>query len=256
MSRSFALRRAALAAAVAGTLAITGCTRPPGPPTTTTTTPDSTPGPPAGGHLPVLLVSGTFESISVVNNTRTYLERKGYRAYSMTLLGTPIGTASSTSSGQAICRKVDAILAETGASQVDLAGHSQGSITGRWCIKSGGALSKVRTFVSVGGVDYGTTTANLCVGQGCTDMRHGSTFLANLNAGDDTPGDVRYFKIYSNPASGGVDGEDAPIRDGATNVNAQQLCRRSLQHADEYRSIIVQSFLDNVFSGREPTATC
>jgi hypothetical protein len=29
-------------------------------------------------------------------------------------------------------------------------------------------------------------------------MGHGSTFLANLNAGDDTPGDVGYCRIYSN----------------------------------------------------------
>jgi triacylglycerol esterase/lipase EstA (alpha/beta hydrolase family) len=256
MSRSSALSRAALVMMIVAALGIAGCTNSSGPPTTTSTTTGSTPDPPAGGRPPVLLVGGTFEAISVVNNTRTYLERKGYRAYSMTLLGTPTGTAGSVQSGQAICRRIDAILAETGASQVDLAGHSQGSITGRWCIKSGGALSKVRTFVSVGGVDYGTTTANLCTGQGCTDMRHGSSFLANLNAGDDTPGDVRYFKIYSNPASGGVEGEDAPIRDGATNVSAQQLCRQSLAHADEYRSIIVESFLDNVFSGRPPTATC
>jgi hypothetical protein len=66
----------------------------------------------------------------------------------------------------------------------------------------------------------------------------------------------RHFKVHSNQGSAGVEGEDAPIGDGATSVSAQQLCRRALAHADEYRSIIVESFLDSVFSGRPPTATC
>jgi hypothetical protein len=170
-----------LAFALVTAVGLVGCTRPPNPPPTssTTTTPEpTTSGPRPASRPPVLLVGGTFESVSVVN-----------------------------------------------------------------------------VFVSVGGVDYGTTTANLCIGQGCTDMRHGSAFLASLNAGTNTPGNVSYYKIYSNPSAGGVEGEDAPIR-GAINVGAQQQCHRSLLHADEYRSIIVESFLDNVFSGRGATATC
>jgi triacylglycerol lipase len=252
-ARSAAPARAAFGL-VAGLLVpvlVAACTRGPQPPTTT-----QPPGPSGGSGRPVLLVSGTLENVSVVNVTRTYLQGRGYRAYSMTLSGTPIGvSAGSAQSGQAICRKIDAILAETGADKVDLVGHSQGSITGRWCIKSGGALNKVDTFVSVGGVDDGTNTALLCSGQGCTDMRHGSAFLRDLNAGA-PPGGVRLFKIYSNPGMGGVDGEDAAIR-GATNVSAQQLCPgKRLAHADEYRNRLVHTFLDNVLSGRPATGTC
>jgi hypothetical protein len=66
----------------------------------------------------------------------------------------------------------------------------------------------------------------------------------------------RYFKIYSNPGMGGVDGEDAPIA-GATNVSAQELCRgKRLAHADEYRDRLVHTFLDNVLSDRSATGTC
>lgn len=235
-----------------------GCTRRPPAPPPATRPPTTTPGDP--GRRPVLLVSGTLQSLSVVNVARSALERRGYRTYSMTLEGSLIGvTASSTESGRAICRKVDAIRAETGADQIDLAGHSQGSIAGRWCIKSGGALEKVHTFVSVGGVDYGTSTATACLalGQGCVDMMPGSAFLRALNEGDDTPGPAQVFKIYSKPASGGVDGEEVPIQDGAVNRSAQELCGGvRLTHADEYRSPIVHSFLDNVFAGRQPVATC
>jgi triacylglycerol lipase len=251
-ARRAALARALiLAVGLSLTAALAACTTPTRPPVTTV------PPPPSPTGRPVLLVGGTDEAVSVVNQTRSFLQARGYTAYSMQLLGTSIGHAGSVESGRAICERIDAILAETGAAQVDLAGHSQGSITGRWCIKSGGALTKVATFVSVGGVDSGTTTANFpCIGQGCVDMRHGSTFLRELNAGDTTPGDAAYFKIYSTPSGGGVEGEDAPIP-GATNVSAQQLCPGNyLRHADQFRSVTVQSFLHDVFTGRVPTAVC
>jgi pimeloyl-ACP methyl ester carboxylesterase len=260
------LRTLTLFVAVFGPLLLVAasCTWPGRPPRTTTTTTRSTGStttvPPGTEKRPVLLVSGTLQALSIVNVARSALQQRGYRAYSMTLEGSLIGVnASSTESGRAICQKIDSIRRETGADKIDVAGHSQGSIASRWCIKSGGALDKVHTFVSVGGVDNGTTTALACnfLGQGCVDMMHGSAFLAALNAGDDTPGDARVFKIYSTPAGGGVEGEDAPIQDGAVNRSAQELCNGvRLTHADEYRSVIVHSFLDNVFAGREPVATC
>jgi triacylglycerol lipase len=253
-----ALRGLALTAGLLAPVLLAGCRPSTRPPTTTTTTPPATT--PGGTGRPVLLVSGTLQSLSIVDVARTALERRGYRAYSMTLEGSLIGVnASATQSGRAICQKIDAIRAATGADQVDVAGHSQGSIASRWCIKSGGALDKVHTFVSVGGVDYGTSTASACtaLGQGCVDMAPGSAFLKALNAGDDTPGDVQVFKIYSNPASGGVAGEQEPIQDGAVNRSVQELCNGvRLTHADEYRSPIVHSFLDNVFAGRDATSSC
>src|SRR5947207_830425 len=115
--RSAAPARAAfgLVAVLLASVLVAACTQRPQPPPTT-----QPPGPSGGSGRPVLLVSGTLENVSVVNVARSYLQGQGYRAYSMTLSGTPIGvSAGSAQSGQAICRKIDSILAETGADTVD-----------------------------------------------------------------------------------------------------------------------------------------
>src|SRR3954451_15405279 len=75
-------------------LVLAGCTRPRPPVGATTTT-----RPPATTGRPVLLVGGTLQALSVINESRSYLTARGYRTYSMTLEGSLIGVnASSTES--------------------------------------------------------------------------------------------------------------------------------------------------------------
>jgi triacylglycerol esterase/lipase EstA (alpha/beta hydrolase family) len=96
------------------------------------------------------------------------------------------------------------VRAQTGAAHVDLIGHSQGGLVGRYYIKYLGGASVVDSMISLGAPDYGTSLANLatllglgsCLGVvACQQMAIGSTFLANLNAGDDTIGNVDYTNI-------------------------------------------------------------
>ena len=121
-----------LATALVLPLLLIGCSTRPRPPATTRTTAPPSTGPQPTDTPPVLLVGGTLQSISIINQTRSYLTARGYRTYSMTLEGSLVGVnASSTESGRSICSKIDQIRRETGADRVDVAGHSQGSIAGR-----------------------------------------------------------------------------------------------------------------------------
>ncbi len=95
---------------------------------------------------------------------------------------------------------------ETGASRVDLIGHSQGGLVGRYYVKNLGGANEVDSMISLGAPHYGTSLANLatllglgsCLGVvACQQMAIGSSFLANLNAGDDTIGNVVYTNIAS-----------------------------------------------------------
>lgn len=93
--------------------------------------------------------------------------------------------------------QVDDILARTGAAKVDIIAHSAGSVFSRYYIKNLGGDSKVDAWVSLAGPNHGTDTADNCSFTPCLEMRLGSTFLATLNAGDETPGLVRYATWWS-----------------------------------------------------------
>lgn len=93
--------------------------------------------------------------------------------------------------------KVDSILAATGASKVDIITHSMGGLNSRWYVKFLGGDVKVDEWVSLGGPNHGTDTANLCFDTSCVEMRLGSAFLAELNAGDETPGAPNYRTWWS-----------------------------------------------------------
>jgi len=96
-----------------------------------------------------------------------------------------------------ISKQVDAIIARTGASKVDIITHSAGAVSSRYYIKNLGGESKVDAWVSLAGPNHGTDTADNCSFAPCVEIRPGSTFLATLNAGDETPGFVRYATWWS-----------------------------------------------------------
>ena len=93
--------------------------------------------------------------------------------------------------------QVNKILARTGATKVDIITHSAGAVSSRYYIKNLGGDSKVDAWVSLGGPNHGTDTADNCSFAPCVEIRLGSPFLATLNSGDETPGVIRYATWWS-----------------------------------------------------------
>ncbi len=206
---------------------------------------------------PVLLVGGTFGPVSYMDAARSALAAKGYNVQAMQLSGNPAGTADITTSAAAVCAKVDAMRTETGAATIDVVAHSQGALAVRYCIKSLGGAAKVHTMVSLGGVNYGSSRAQICQSAACVQMRPGSAFLTTLNEGDDTPGSVRYVHVFSYEANGGTPGEDITLKDGATNVAAQDVCPGAqVVHLSEYDDAIMRQLIDHALKSEPLTATC
>jgi triacylglycerol lipase len=221
-------------------------------------------GSPAGGHpghgtpvRPLLLVGGTFGAASYMDGVRAHFQAQGFDVTTMQLSGSPAGTADIKVSAQAVCNQIDAIRSRTGAATVDVVGHSQGALAVRYCIKYQGGAGDVATAVSLGGPNYGTSRAWLCSSTACQQMRPGSSFLTTLNSGDDTPGAVNYVHLFSREGSGGIDGEDVPLADGATNVAAQDRCPgRQVEHRDEYDHGIMRDLLRDAVLREPLTTTC
>jgi hypothetical protein len=85
---------------------------------------------------------------------------------------------------------VDQVLADTGASKVDLVGHSQGGMMPRYWTKFDGGASKVDDLIGIAPSNHGTTNP-LVAPAGtfcptCAQQAPGSPFITDLNAGGDT----------------------------------------------------------------------
>ena len=131
-------------------------------------------------------------------------------------------------------RLIDVVLASTGAARVDIVAHSMGSLSTRWYLKHlVGALPKVDAWVSLGGPNHGTETSIPCSQASCLETRIGSTFLAELNAGDESPGTVRYATWRSH-CDTMINPDASVIVDGA--LNTETAC---LTHSALYNDLTV-----------------
>lgn len=172
---------------------------------------------PAGASAqdPILFVHGYVESASLWNTMIGRFEKDGYpksflSAYSYNT------SQSNKVDAEEVKSRVETLLKNTGATKVDIIAHSMGSLNSRWYIKFLGGESKVDDWVSLGGPNHGTETANACFSTSCVEMRVGSKFLGELNAGDETPGTVNYGTWWS-PCDEIINPDSSVALSGATN---------------------------------------
>lgn len=106
-----------------------------------------------------------------------------------------VSAESNVATAEQISTIVNHLLEVTSASKVDIITHSMGALSSRYYIKFLKGDTKVDDWVSLGGPNHGTTSANsiFCQTTACVEMRPSSTFLNNLNGGDETPGEVNYL---------------------------------------------------------------
>ncbi|OZC04664.1 esterase/lipase family protein [Rubricoccus marinus] len=124
---------------------------------------------------------------------------------------------SNVETAQALASVVDSVLAETGASRVDLVSHSMGALASRYYVGPLRGGPRVDAWVSLGGPSHGTITALTCRSPACREMRPGSDFLRALNEEDETPGTPRYA-TWRSPCDLVIIPQDSPSLEGAVNT--------------------------------------
>jgi triacylglycerol esterase/lipase EstA (alpha/beta hydrolase family) len=205
---------------------------------------------PGAAHpYPVILVNGTFENMD--DNWQAaspLLVNHGYCVFAFNYGGAspsdPIqATGEIAASAAQLASFVSRVLAATGASKVDLVGHSQGGMMPRYYINFLGGAATVDTLVGLAPSNYGTTIDGITtlaglLGAGslvnaglslsceaCVEQEQGSAFLARLNATPTVPG-VRYTVIES-------DGDEVvtpytnaflPAAPNVTNITVNSQC--------------------------------
>jgi triacylglycerol esterase/lipase EstA (alpha/beta hydrolase family) len=171
---------------------------------------------PSAAHpRPVVLANGTaanaYDDWAGLSGR---LADDGYCVFVPNLGGPPgfmlqaIGPIEDTAAGFA--QYVDRVLAATGASSVDIVGHSQGGMMPRYYIKNLGGASKVHSLIALAPSNHGTTVDGLlkvisslpggssilglaCAA--CAEQAAGSPFITGLNAGGETRAGIRYVTV-------------------------------------------------------------
>lgn len=194
---------------------------------------------PSAAHpRPVVLVHGTLMSMQDTFPVLSpQLKAQGYCVFALNYGGIPTwfdpkqivwGTADIAKSASELSTFVDAVLQHTGATQVDLVGHSQGGLMPRQYLKfNGGAdpqdpsKNKVHSLVALGPTNHGTTfdgqqqlfsiaaqlgltnlsgfsneqVAEAVFGVSRRQQLVGSPFVKKINAGSETEPGVDYTVI-------------------------------------------------------------
>lgn len=170
----------------------------------------------ATAKRPILFVHGWNSSASTWDTMVANFKGAGYT--DAELFRWSYNTSQSNKiTAQDIATRVDTIRSQSGWDRVDVIAHSMGSLSSRYYLKSLGGDLKVDDWVSLGGPNHGTDTANFCTQTSCIEMRIGSTFLAELNAGDESPGTPSYATWWS-PCDTVINPDSSVSVSGATNT--------------------------------------
>ncbi len=182
----------------------------------------------ASAKDPILFVHGWSESASAWNTMVANFEKDGYAKSELVAYSYNTSNSNKVSAEKEVKVRVENLLKSTGAAKVDIIAHSMGSLNSRWYIKFLGGESKVDDWVSLGGPNHGTEFANFCFSTACTEMRVGSKFLAELNAGDETPGAVNYGTWWS-PCDEIINPDSSVALSGATNTKTACISHGALR---------------------------
>lgn len=229
---------------------------------------------PSGRHpRPVVLVHGTFGNRAT--NWQTYgplLKNNGYCVFALTYgVPDPSMPVANQLGGMNDMRRsagelrafVDRVLRATGAREVDLVGHSQGTLMPQYYVRYLGGADRVHSYISLSPLWHGTNVApkaivdlasNVFGGRtpycvACGQFAPGSDFMRQIRRGGvvATPG-VRYVNIVTRydelvvPYTSG-------IQQGMTNIVLQDRCPQDFSEhfqmaADRNATQLVLNHLD------------
>jgi triacylglycerol esterase/lipase EstA (alpha/beta hydrolase family) len=219
---------------------------------------------PSAAHPdPVVLVEGTFSNMyNSFGALSPDLVNNGYCVYAFNYGQTiPLtgfyAMGNIASSAAQLSTEVNRVLAETGASKVDLVGWSQGGMMPRYYINNLGGASKVNMLVGLAPSNYGTTldgltnlisnlgllgltTALLSVScDACVQQEQGSSFLTSLNQTPTASG-VKYVVIETADDEVVTPYTNAflPAASNVQNITLQSQCS---QDASDHLSIAYDS---------------
>jgi pimeloyl-ACP methyl ester carboxylesterase len=184
---------------------------------------------------PVLLVHGTATN-SRDSWSQNYLRVLPGHGFSVCTVDLPDRSLSDIQVASEYVVHAIRVMAAASGRQVAVIGHSQGTLEMRWALRWWPDVRPlVSDAISLAGPHHGASGADqVCLTGSCApavhQMRPPARFLAALNHGDETPGDVDYTSVFSSNDEL-VQPPGTAVLDGAVDVLVQDLCPgRSVHH--------------------------
>lgn len=180
------------------------------------------------GRDPVLLVHGTATD-SRDSWSWNYLRALPALGFSVCTVDLPERALGDIQTAAEYVVHAIRAMASASGRPVDVIGHSQGTLEPRWALRWWPDLRRlVDDDISLAGPHHGASGADqVCITGSCApaaqQMRNGARFLAALNSGDETPGDVDYTSVFS-ATDELVQPPNSARLDGAVNILVQDLC--------------------------------
>lgn len=181
---------------------------------------------------PVLVVAGFTETTNQLQTLVTNLQNAGFTAVGMQLPSTNgiPGCGDIAQSARTVASQAQQLLSQTGDSQLDVIGHSEGGLELRYYIKNLGGGTQVARYVSLGTPQHGTSLASGGFTFGCqavAQMAPNSSFLNALNSPTDVPASppVVYTALGTTKDTVVTPAPQASfLQNGGTNASVQQFC--------------------------------
>lgn len=186
----------------------------------------------ATARQPILFVHGYDSDGSTWDTMVSRFLADGYTADELFAISYNTAQSNATTAGElaGIVADIEAdIEAQTGWDTVDVVSHSMGGLSSRYYLRNLGGTAEVDEWVSLGGPNHGTKTARFCFDTSCREMRPRSSFLTQLNTGDETPGAVRYG-TWASPCDVVILPNNSTPLGGAKNTKTACLGHSDLQN--------------------------
>jgi triacylglycerol lipase len=201
-----------------------------------------------------VLLPGTY-GVSTWHLIGPQLAQLGYCVYTLSYGNNE--TADLAASAHQLANSVDRVLARTGAKRVSIVGHSEGGTMPRYYIKFLGGAAKVESLVGLAPSNHGTLNPTTFGGAltgcvACAEQQTGSSFLTQLNAGDETPPPVNYTVIETMYDEVVIPYTSAFLTGPSTrvtNVTLQQQCPRDFSgHVGITNDPVALQWLENALA--------
>lgn len=147
----------------------------------------------APGQHPVLFIHGFMCNGGYFTPLIRFLQGKGFNNLYTINCWPPFGSIDRFA--EQVAARVDHILAETGAAQITLVGHSMGGLIARAYVQQHGGAEKTAQIITLGTPHHGTAHAAFSAARDARQMRIGNPWLETLNAAPEVG--VPTTSIYS-----------------------------------------------------------
>jgi triacylglycerol esterase/lipase EstA (alpha/beta hydrolase family) len=176
----------------------------------------------------VLLVPGYGGSTTGLDELAGVLRRHGKDATVVHLPGD--GRGDLDAQAKTLGSAVNAALARTHASSVDVIGYSAGGVVARLWVRDHGGGSLARRVITLGSPHHGTDLASVAGSvlpgacpTACQQLAGDSPLLAALNAGDETPAGPTFVSIWTDRDEVVIPADSASLA-GALDITVQSIC--------------------------------